>query len=461
MKITKAKSKLQEARERKMWTLAEAAEAVGVDVQTMWRWENKQQRPRAYPLRKLTMVFGMTAEELGFHSSSQEVDLTSSPEEIAEEQREEKPSMELEARSSALITLTSGQTAFLLSLLKEGIMAPFDPKKRRTLEQLIVAISLAAATPQNLLNAEPWEQLALASPTGKINEATLDRFEKLTTLCWRLLKGNELATVEYLLPTFLPETQALAAQPSRYQKAIAGYAAQAHIMKSLVVGHQDNLQAKLAECAAAIEYSRLAENPDFEATALIQQAVAFDYRKQHEQSFQIYQQAQASVDNVSPLLAARILAGLGGAYARCGQQEHQARHYLDQARDLMPTQPETDPSFLYADCGRFTLPLWEGRIYFELDQLDQAYTVFSQVENQADTPERIRTEFLNHMLETSIALGDLDQSLFCFTQAGRAALQLKSDRRQREVRESFQIMLNVWRQDRKKIREVASEVFVQ
>ena len=455
--------KLKAARKRKMWTIPEAAEKVGVDPQTYWRWENQVHQPQAYSLRKLCKVFGMSAEDLGFGRSSEGVDQAQQIEEsVAEEKRRDeatKPIGASDHQGSSFIRLTPEQVAVLLSLLKDSAMAHFDPKKRKTLQQLLIAVSLAMVEPQKLIDPELWGQMSLLTTEIAINEETLDRFDKLISLCWRLLKGNDLMTVEYLLPMFLPEVGALAQQPSKYQKVVAGFTAQAHIIKSLIVGHQDDLQSKLTECSYAIEYSRLAENPNFEVTALIQQAVALDYKKQHDKSLQIYQQAFSSVKNVSPLLGTRILAGLAGSYARCGQQEQEARRYLDLAQEMMPVRPEDDPSSLYADCGRFTLSLWEGRMYFELDQIDQAFEVFSQVENQQDIPERIRTEFLNHMLETSIAQGDLDKSIFCLKRAGKAAVTLKSDRRQREVHEACQMMLTIWRQDRKRIRDAAAEAF--
>src|SRR5437867_1822456 len=65
---------LQAARAQRMWTQDEAAAKVGVDTQTFWRWENGEQKPRAYSLRKLCEVFGLSAEELGFGRSSKDVD---------------------------------------------------------------------------------------------------------------------------------------------------------------------------------------------------------------------------------------------------------------------------------------------------------------------------------------------------------------------------------------------------
>jgi transcriptional regulator with XRE-family HTH domain len=55
---------------QKLWTLEEAAEQVGVGLQTFWRWEHYEQWPHLYSLRKLCEVFGVSAEELGFGRSA-------------------------------------------------------------------------------------------------------------------------------------------------------------------------------------------------------------------------------------------------------------------------------------------------------------------------------------------------------------------------------------------------------
>jgi tetratricopeptide (TPR) repeat protein/transcriptional regulator with XRE-family HTH domain len=464
--------KLRLARIQRHLSELDVCSAIGCDLKTYVNWELGKHIPQAFWRGKLCDFFGMSLAELGYDPVTLLARSFPSPSVaqqdatiVSESAPDDSGGQEMLPASaqSSIVQLTPEHVAILLSLIQwfEGSSMTHDPQKRKTLQQLAFALGSLAAVPATSSSLfEGFSALAEA-PMSSISSVTLDRLDKMVMLCWRLLRGNELKTVEYLLDTLLPETEALAHQPSSYQKQIAGFAAQAQIIKSLVVGHRDDLQAKLAACQAAIGYSRLAENPNFEATALIQQAVALDYRKHYEKSFEVYQQAAVNLSSISPLLQARVLAGLGGAYARNGQQEYEARAHLEQARETMPGEPEADPSFLYADCGQYTLPLWEGRIYFELDQYEQAFSVFSRVEMQTDIPERIRTEFLNHMLETSIVQGDLDQSLFHLRQAGMAAVNLNSDRRQREVQEAGQMMLSIWRQERKQIREVMTEVFAK
>ncbi len=440
---------LTAARLEKCWTLAMAAEKANVSIEAYSRWEYGTQAPRLSSLQLLCDAFGKTAEELGFGFLIKKKPLT-------EEQKYR--SGQQEVPSAGFMTLTQAEAdllAPLFPLLKEdGIMT--DEAKRETLRTILaIVVGMSSKTPLAALlssNVEPWERAPLTR--FSVDEDTLDQFEKLTTLSWRLLRGNELSTVKALQQRYLPELVALAQYPSQQQKPLATLAAQGHNIAGLLAGQQDDLYGKLVQCNSSIEYSLLAGDRNLEVTALIQQCVAFDYQKQHSKSFQIYKKASAYSHEITPLLAARVYAGLAGSYARCGQQEREAQKYLHLARKVMPAHPEGDPSFLYADCGPFTIPLWEGRIYFELDQYERAFEVFSQVKQQREIPERIRTEFLNHLLETSIAEGDMEKSLSHLNIAVQAALDLGSDRRYRETQESYQQMRAIWRHERK-VKEAA------
>jgi len=58
--------KLRRARLERLWTIALAAEKVGVSLQTYSRWERGVQQPHLTSLRTLCEVFGKSPEELGF-----------------------------------------------------------------------------------------------------------------------------------------------------------------------------------------------------------------------------------------------------------------------------------------------------------------------------------------------------------------------------------------------------------
>jgi len=71
------RAKLAEARLKKCWSQEEAAEAIGIDHNTLYRWEAGKATPRGYNLRKVCETYGMTAAELGFDGKPGEEETTS------------------------------------------------------------------------------------------------------------------------------------------------------------------------------------------------------------------------------------------------------------------------------------------------------------------------------------------------------------------------------------------------
>ncbi|HLZ62614.1 MAG TPA: helix-turn-helix transcriptional regulator [Ktedonosporobacter sp.] len=61
-----ANKKLKKARLRRLWTMAVAAEKVGVSLQTFSRWERGLQQPHLTTLKLLCDAFDMSAGDLGF-----------------------------------------------------------------------------------------------------------------------------------------------------------------------------------------------------------------------------------------------------------------------------------------------------------------------------------------------------------------------------------------------------------
>jgi len=200
--------KLRGVREQKMWTIPEAAEEVGVDVQTFWRWENYVQWPRAYALRKLCSVFDRSAEELGFRRSSDTHDHTRSTDVEKPEKTGSLLSRGMDTQEEALVRLTPEQAEALLVLLgNETTLKQFDPTKRatlRTLGELLKDVTLVAGSSllvgewmsqESVTDPEPWERLVRAQVTpSAINTATLDHFARLLGECWKLTDLNQLVS---------------------------------------------------------------------------------------------------------------------------------------------------------------------------------------------------------------------------------------------------------------------------
>jgi transcriptional regulator with XRE-family HTH domain len=463
-----ANEKLLKARLERGLSQADVCTGVGVDIRTYKHWEHGETIPQPYYRKKLSEFFDLSLNDLGYDLATllRNKDTSSQTNDYLDHHQysDEKTSAkshgqvmhegnESRAISNSIITLNEEQIATILAFFRlgEDNMVHFDPERRAALLEALGIVSTVALAPLPNL----WDNISgITTKTTYISPEALEEFDHLVTISWKLLRGNDLAAVEYLLPKFFPKMVQLVQQPSNLQQRLAALVAHGYNIQSLISGHRDDLRARLAESKKSEQYSQLAHNRDLEVTALIAQAVTYDYNKHHHKSLQVYQRAEqliqagTSLDAVSPLSMARVYAGLAGSYARCGQQEKQAKKYLELAHMTMPDEPELDPSFYYADVGRFTLLLWGGRMYLELDP-EEAWNVFSQFEQLSDVPLRNRTEFLNHMVEASIASGDMEKSVTTLEAAVKAANTLNSERRKRETRELYATMRTVWRHEQR------------
>jgi transcriptional regulator with XRE-family HTH domain len=198
--------KLKAARVRKLWSQADGAEKVGVSVITYGRWENSAQKPYLKLLKQLCEAFEMSPEELGFDA------IAGTAKEAVAIVRSEA---EIQAiHTTPLIILTSAQIATLLDFLHLGDdeMAHFNAERRAALLEMLGIASAVTFAP--LIQNGPWEQFAPEVKTVTIDEKILEEFERLTFICWRLLRGNDMASVEFLLPKFFQKFPSLVQQPT-------------------------------------------------------------------------------------------------------------------------------------------------------------------------------------------------------------------------------------------------------
>jgi len=490
---------LRAAREQKMWTIPEAAEEVGVEPQTYWRWENYVQWPRKYALRRLVAVFGKSIEELGFgrsstgfiHARSIE-DLDGAQWTVLEERGQEMAVLSPQDHSNLYTPLGSGvlvpfslttaletelddwptwfalkQTQILtiisswngralfcdelqlvvdqeIKMLDE--MRPQDDDQTYTLSrrQAIIAI---AAFPLVLLSS------IQGSASAFMVEELLSRCAAGITACWHLLKGSELSVVDHTISSYLPALVHLVQQPSRYQKTAARLVTQGYRLKGIVALHQNNLKVRESCCQRALHYSEIAEDSSLLVAALISLASTFYYDKDPTKAANIYQKAFLHLDNIPPLQRARLSVELAVVYAQQGQVQ-EALHFMDLAQKAYPEHPEKDPSYLYAEFSPASMILEEGLTHLALAQHypdreygKNAWSIFARIEEphaKIPVPQRIFFEITNHQAETALVLRD--QELFrSYLEKGiQGANALNSKQRRREAIEVYKKAQVVW-----------------
>lgn len=300
-----------------------------------------------------------------------------------------------------------------------------------------------------LAKFQPFEQLSVPGQLPQISEQTLEHLVELTNTCWKLANGHDLEIAESVLSSYLPKVVPIAQQPSRYQRTAAGIASQGYLLSASLVGHRSDLSERERFCELALSFARVAENDDLQAAALRKLAITYDYKQRPGKALQMYQEAISSPEKVSPLLRACICEGLADTYAQYGKQK-EALYFQGMARDSFPDDPRSDPTYFYSDGGPYTLSLWDGFIYLDLNQPKDAEKAFVKVDGLApkiEVPERVRIEFLVYQSATYLMLNELEQSCIYLEAAVKAAVELGSEKRYGEAFDVYQQMRRSWSQE--------------
>jgi tetratricopeptide (TPR) repeat protein len=432
------------ALQEKGWSIEVASARVGVGRVTFSRWLNGHQEPQPALLESLCKVFGKSASDLGYGHLSKEPALADG----------EKPSrQEIPSTGLSLYTLADEQLNAFTSLLRLGESIMFDPTKRKMLETLLTALSIAVVKPQTLLQGESWQQLLTPETSlAKTNEVTIQGFESLINACWQLSRGNELALAERLLPECMSRLVPLAQQPSKHQQAAAHLAAQGYRLYSILALHKNDLFARELYDKQAIQYSLLAGNQGLLIAVYKGLGGTYYYTGQYQQSLEAYLDALQHVkqgESCSPLLQALVHMGLAVAYAHIGQRQNALTH-LGLANDAFPDHPEVDPNFSYAEFDLSQMILWGGIAHSQLGETSKALDLFNRIEQPGIiVPERLRIEIFNQRAKTAIASGDLEQGT-TYVEAGvSGAKTLGSQRRLKEAYENFKQMALLWPQEKR------------
>jgi transcriptional regulator with XRE-family HTH domain/tetratricopeptide (TPR) repeat protein len=431
VKDPKPNNKLQTAREQKMWSLEEAARQVGVDVQTLWRWEMSIQRPRPYSLRLLCEAYGLSPEELGFGKSSSD-DRT--PDELEPEDTSDQ---------SGFVRLTREQAQWVANLLALGDHTMFDPTKRmflmETLKKAGVALTAAGAA-SLLIDPEPWERLSLAvTKPATLNQQTLNHFRDLMRVTWEFSNGSELDVAERMLPQFLPRL----IQVAPHQPEAAILASQGLQLHSILVAHKLKISQKIALCQQAVSYARGTQDSNTLVAALLQLAVAYNYDSQYDNALKSYQEALIYCDQATPLLRSRTYIEAAATFAHY-RRAREADFYLDLAQEAFPADPASDPAYLYADHNSGVLALYHGLIYLERGDTTRAWTGFESFQRFGPTPERIRLEIVNQEGRAALLEQDLEKYASCLEDGLSGAVRLGSRKRYDEAVGIYRSIPTTW-----------------
>ena len=292
--------------------------------------------------------------------------------------------------------------------------------------------------------------------TAAANEFFLSRCAASLTACWHLLRGSDLPTVDQMLSTYLLALEGAAQQESRYQRAAARLASQAHRICGIVALHRNQLRVREHHCKRALYYATVASDTSSQASALISLASTYFYSSDPAQAAVIYEQASDLEADMQPLQRSRVYAELSVVYGQL-RREQDAIRSARLAEQLYPDYPEQDRSFLYAEFTPASLTLEHGLAYVALaDQYPgrgyqhKAADTFARIEQMTSVvPDRIRFEIINHQATTAVLLNDLDAFEIYISRALDGVVLLPSKQRQREIRTAWHRAVETWPRERR------------
>lgn len=438
--MTIPNEKLQRARLEKHWSVAVASSRAGVSVNTFNRWERGLQIPQLGTLDQLCAAFELSAEDLGFGH------VVRPPKKAEFSPLEEKEGVSCLAAVPLLLTSIGERPLILNSMARHGQGAHVETPGSTSMKADFSRRQVIAA----LIGAP-----AAVFGTGQRESLSVLRVEEELTLCavhiplcWQLYFEGGLVEVEQALPVYITQLSSLV-RSSTYQKRAASLLSQAYQLASLVaIQHQD--YGKAAGYAQQGQlYGEMAASPGLQVGSLIRQALVWFFLKRARPCLQAYQKALRLAEQASPLLQGRVYAGLAEAYSQQADKEREARHYFDLAMTTFPQNAEEDPAYVYTHFTPLSLSTYEGLMYINLNQLEQAEAAFARIDcvlAQGATPNRL--ELLVHQAMVTCAQGDLEQAARFIATIVPMAHKLDSQLRADQAYELYEQMLRVWPNER-------------
>jgi tetratricopeptide (TPR) repeat protein len=350
------------------------------------------------------------------------------------------------------VQLDSLQTLLHREILMFEATRPDGPNDRpvRALHDLSrrQALVTLASLPMALATSSTISAGAL-SPAAA-TDFFLSRCATSLTVCWHLLKGSDLSTVYKALSAYLLALEGIAQQESRYQRAAARLASQAHRICGIVALHRNQLRVREHHCKQALYYAAVASDASSQASALISLASTYFYDSNPSQAAEVYERASDLGPDMSVLQRSRVYAELSVVYGQLGREDDAIRA-TGLAEELYPDHPEQDRSFLYAEFTPASLSLETGLAYAALAEQypgrsyqNKAAEIFSRVDRMTFVPDRIRFEIINHQARTAVLLSDLDTFEMYLNRGLEGVALLGSEQRRREVQVALHHARKEW-----------------
>ena len=453
--MSTARTALIAARMKRHWTLEQAAEAIGVNYNTLWRWEQGKATPRGYNLQRLCEVYETTATALGLENEwSVEFDYDTVV-------YDNFVASDLTTRLLALAFVLHRDFLILqdtmTAIIEEHItMYPEDHVTRRnalrrlaTLPLLTLKFNADSPTPRHVSEAE----------------TVMTQCAAAVAACWELSKSDDEADLSLAfrrVSAYLPTLKAVVRDSAPHRQAAASLVGQCELLRTMLGWHLQGLKEAAVYAKEAVTYAREANDTPLLLSALDYKAWLHHYDRQGQSALSTIAQVLPALKEHKAPLPPRLLGGIYSTLAlmraRNGEQGIPA---LRKAAEAFFADQEEEHRFVYMDYTKGDLILNDGMVHYQQGAYDKALDSLNQLIDpktlalKVALPERSRIEGLNVMTLASLKSPDRDmeRTLHFWTTAIEGARTLQSEQRYNEALAAYDIMEAVWPNE-KPIREL-------
>jgi transcriptional regulator with XRE-family HTH domain len=446
------RTKLIEARRTRHKTQQQIADALGVDADTVSRWEQGKTVPRGYHIEELCQFYGMSEGELGLLDS------------------EDVPCVILEQPGATMRDLLSSIQEDLTTRLV-AIVASWSRRNHNYSElqgQITTAIDdynvfieqdddfiLSRRRALKTIAQLPIAFCGLglgitlsAAPLKRSAEDILTYCAAGISACWHFRKGRDLALAYEAITAYISMLNGITSSSSeQHRKSAAALMTQSYLLKASLAGHLESNDRAITYHKEALRFAQMAESPLLQAVAWRTLSTTYIYADRWDQALFASTQARKLIEQPKDIpgsLQSYIHANIAMTQAHQGQHD-EAMTSLKAAHATFDPGDQLPVWVLY---GSAVLASCDGVTHHNLGSYKKAIDSFEQIPALPAVSELGKVEATFDLLGSEVSRDDQprdrDRCVELFIQGIKGTKELRSERRFAEARNVLQLMFVAW-----------------
>jgi len=449
------RKKLKNARQYNHLTLAQAAEKLQVDTNTLWRWECGKTSPRTYNVIELCKLYQLSAAELDLEEFSEKNGQASSHLVLPDASRGQAFESLLRedltlALQEIVLTWPSNDTKYhkLQAQIQQVIgdfcamnhaLDPIIPRREALRRLAFLPVQLCSLSSLSAVFSRSYEEILTQCAAG-------------IAACEELSHEGDLTTSFALLATYLPTLIAIVQDHAVHRQPAALLTTQCLFAQTILAMHLESYPQALDYARQAVTYSEAAGDIPLRITALGRLAWVYSSSNQRKTALGKALQMQALFQQNSLKLSLNIQSYVYGVLAKnqaSNRQVEAAQQALQQAHKAFFTASTYDTHVRH-EAANFLLD--DGVTHLFLGQPEAALQTFAKIIRPDDLisyiplSKRLRPEVVNNLTLALLKTPqkDMEQIIFCWQAGLQGAQTLRSEQRFKESVHLQGLMEVVW-----------------